>query len=219
MKLAHRKDSLVPTGRRLCVWCGVALGLQHVFVQGQGPTVSIHSNSEPITINDFSSEKLGQATPYPAIINVSGISKPVTTVTVTLVGLTHNKSRDIKILLVGPRGQHVVLMSETGGNTGSAAAISNATLTFDDTAQSSLPTNAPVTSGNFKPALFAGLNSPSFPDEPAGIRSDQLAAFKDPDANGPWRLFVVDGSTGGSGSIAKGWSLSRNDAVRFRVSG
>ena len=59
----------------------------------------------------------------------------MTKATVTLNGLTHTFPHDINVLLVSPAGSNVLLMSHTGGG----HAVTNITLTFDDTAANALP--------------------------------------------------------------------------------
>src|SRR5215217_3814493 len=68
----------------------------------------------------------GPASLYPSPIVVAGAGTALTKVTVTLVGLRHTFPDDIDVLLVGPRGQKMVLMSDVGG----ARQITDVTLTF-----------------------------------------------------------------------------------------
>ena len=56
----------------------------------------------------------GIASPYPSNISVLGFSGLITKVTVSLFSLTHTWPGDIDILLVGPAGQNILLMSDTG---------------------------------------------------------------------------------------------------------
>jgi subtilisin-like proprotein convertase family protein len=90
------------------------------------------SNSTPITINDF-----GEASPYPAEVTVSGLASKIEDLNVTLDGLSHSYPDDLDVLLVGPGGQKVLLMSDVGG----AAAVTDVTLTFDDEAAQHLLEN------------------------------------------------------------------------------
>src|SRR5262249_46360536 len=57
------------------------------------------------------------ASPYPASINVSGQTTKIGGVIVTLNSVSHTVPGDIDILLVGPGGVNVVLMSDVGGST------------------------------------------------------------------------------------------------------
>src|SRR5690349_1583053 len=85
------------------------------------------SNPSAITIADSASPPTDAST-YPSQITVSG-EPNVTDVNVTLNALPHTFADDADMLLVGPQGQSVILMSDAGGDV-----TSNATLTFDDQA-------------------------------------------------------------------------------------
>src|SRR5207248_1083216 len=123
-------------------------------------------------------------------------------VTVTLKGLSHTYPDDLDVLLVGPGGQKVVLMSDAGGGIG----INNVTLSFDDAAASNLPDSSAIVSGTYKPTDFvAGDTFPS--PAPAGPYGTALSAINGLDPNGAWSLYVLDDAAGDSGSISGGWSL------------
>ena len=77
------------------------------------PGTQTFSAPGAITINDVAS-----AVPYPASVSISGMSGTISKVLVRLNGLTHTFARDIDILLVGPGGQKVMLMSDAGGSIG-----------------------------------------------------------------------------------------------------
>lgn len=144
----------------------------------------------------------GSATPYPSIISISGFSGAITDVNVTLHGLTHTFPTDLDILLVGPAGQSVLLMSDVGGGSD----LDNATLTFDDQAASSVPN--PIVAGTYKPTNVGnGDNIPA--PAPSGPWGTQLSVFNGNYANGSWRLFVFDDGLFADGSI-DGWSLAIN---------
>ena len=143
----------------------------------------------------------GTGTPYPSAINVAGITDLVGKVRVTLSGFNHTWTNDVDVLLVGPQGQSVILMSDVGGGTAST----NLTFTFDDDAASSLPTTA-LSSGTFKPTN-SGTGDTFVSPAPAGPYGATLSGFAGVDPNGAWQLFVVDDASPDSGSIAGGWSL------------
>lgn len=147
----------------------------------------------------------GNAIPYPSTINVSGISGTVTKVTARLTGYTHNFAGDVDVLLVGPGGQSVVLMSDAG----SSSAPAGLNLTFDDTAAAFLPPAA-FTSGAYKPTNIAdgeGDDSYPSPAPPSGYAS-ALSVFNAVSPNGTWSLYVVDDFASEGGMIAGGWSLT-----------
>jgi subtilisin-like proprotein convertase family protein len=162
-----------------------------------GPSGSFSfTNSTSVSIPD-----VGNATPYPSVINVSGLSGAVSKVTVTLMGLSHTFPNDIDMLLVGPAGQDVIIMAHVGGSFG----IINVTLTLDDAAVNSLP-NTQIVSGTYKPTDHAaGIVFPS-PARP-GPFGTTLSVFSNTVANGAWSLFVLDDTANDHGTMA-GWSLT-----------
>ena len=159
-----------------------------------------YRNSALITINDLAS-----ASPYPSEIVVPATAGTITRVTVTIYGLTHARQNDLDILLVGPLGQKVLLMSDVGGG----ASVANVNLTFDDAAAVFLPTGAvPITTGTYKPTDSGG-NSDTFtapaPAEPYGLT---MSVFNGTNPAGTWSLYVMDDRATNTGSISGGWRLS-----------
>ena len=123
------------------------------------------TNAALITINDASpSGAAAAATPYPSTITVAGLSGIVTNVTATLRGFTHSYPHDVGVLLVGPKGQKIVLMGNSCG-----WGVANLTLAFDDNAATGLteyPTG-PIASGTYKPSN-CGSGIPTFPARCSG---------------------------------------------------
>jgi len=186
---------------------GFASAIALVFALTQGVEATTFSNPGAITINDNSA-----ATPYPSNIIVSGVTGAVTDVNVTISGISHTFPDDIDILLVGPSGQTILLMSDVGG----ALDVTGITLTLDDAALSALPDGSPLVSGTFMPTNFDGNDGVNdiFPGPaPAGPYGSLLSAFNGIDANGTWSLFVRDDEGVDIGSIANGWSLEIVTAV------
>jgi subtilisin-like proprotein convertase family protein len=174
--------------------------------------ISPFSNPSFITIPDS-----GNAAPYPSSIGVGGLSGTVTRVEVSLFGVSHRFIRDVDVLLVGPTGQGVVLMSDVGGD----VVVDGIDLTFDDTAGPlPPPTGFPVASGTYRPTNHddGGSDTWSAP-APAGPYASALSAFNGLNPNGAWQLFVVDDLGGGVGVIASGWSLTIDTmSVQFSAS-
>jgi subtilisin-like proprotein convertase family protein len=161
------------------------------------------ANAAPILIPATGTS--GPAAPYPSTINVSGITDPVTKVTVTLKNMNHTFPDDIDVLLVGPGGQKLLLMSDAGGS----ADIVNNTYTFDDAAAATLSDVGPLASGTFKPSNFA--TGDTFPaPAPVGPYPDPqlLSVFNGVNPNGTWSLFVFDDVGGDVGNINLGWELN-----------
>ena len=147
----------------------------------------------------------GAGTPYPSVINVTGMGSAVTNVTITLRNLTHTWSRDIDVLLVGPGGQKMILMSDAGNS-----AANNVTLTLADAASAALPTTG-LASGIFRPTNYtdASAGGDNFPSPaPAAPYGSTLSGFNGQPANGVWSLYVYDDGAGDGGSIADGWSIA-----------
>ncbi|HYR29674.1 MAG TPA: proprotein convertase P-domain-containing protein, partial [Thermoanaerobaculia bacterium] len=155
------------------------------------------SNTSSITIPDS-----GDASPYPSSINVSGISGNIAKVTVTLNNFSHTYLDDVDILLVGPGGKKIMLMSDAGGgNTASGVNV-----TFDDQAATTVPPGG-ITSTSYRPTdedFGEQFNSPA----PSPFYDDALSYYYGKSPNGTWSLYVVDDAGGDSGSIAGGWSLN-----------
>lgn len=174
------------------------------FTYTLGSTVAGFSNTNAIVINDSVAPPT-LASPYPSTINVTGIVGTVSQVTVTLSNLSHTFPDDIDVLLVSPSGHKIVLMSDAGG--GSANAITNRTITFDDFAANNLSDSTLISSGTYKPTDY--IANDTFPvPAPAGPYDSTLSALDGTNPNGTWSLYVADDLFFNSGSIAQGWSLA-----------
>ena len=155
----------------------------------------------------------GPATPYPSTNVISGITGTLSKVTVTISNLTHSYPDDLDIVLVGPGGQAVMLMSDAGTSNG----VNNITLTFDGAAGSPVPDESPIAAGTYRPADYEpGELFPS--PAPTGPFGADLADFIGTNPNGVWRLFIYDDAAGDFGSIS-GWALSINSSEPFCCSG
>jgi len=157
------------------------------------------TSSGPITI-PFSGSQ-GAASVYPSIIN-SAVAGALVNVNVTLTRLSHTFPDDLDILLVGPGGQSVLLMSDTG----SSLDIVDVNLTFDDSAANSLGDNSQIVSGTYKPSNYGGIDIFPAP-APAGPYGSLLSAYNGLAAAGEWRLFIFDDLGGDIGSLAS-WSIT-----------
>src|SRR5438105_9644559 len=116
------------------------------------------TNPGSITINDSFSPPT-QASPYPSSINVSGVSGSVTNISVQLKNFGHGSPGDVDILLVNPKGDSIILMSDAGSN----FSVSNKTLTFDDSG-SKLPDLSQINSGTYRPTNVNDGSNDDFPD-------------------------------------------------------
>ena len=187
--------SFFPTGTTT-VNCSSVSGGSCSFTVTITGTCTSGCNPTSITINQS-----GAASPYPSPLTISGVSGTVASVTVTLNNLSHTFPDDVDILLVGPAGQNVVLLSDAGGGT----AATNVTLTFSDAALAFVPDNGPLVSGTFKPTNNEGAEG--FPAPAPAPGGSALNVFNGTNPNGVWQLFVADDTGGDSGSISGGWCL------------
>jgi len=150
---------------------------------------------------------VGPATPYPSILTVAGLVGAITRVTVTLSNLSHTFPLDLKIMLVSPAGQKVMLMSQAGGG----ADIVGATLTFDDHAIMTLPT-ANIVPGIYRPTDYSPGGTMPAP-APGPPYSTNLSSFNGSNPNGAWSLYIHDGIGGDEGTL-EGWSVQFATDVR-----
>jgi hypothetical protein len=171
------------------------------------PAEGMWCNTGPIAV----STAVGPATPYPSRITVSGAGSLATLVTAQLGSLSHTTPFDFDVLLVGPAGQNIVLMSDVGGN----IPVTGTTLTFADAAGGTIPAGGPLTTGTFRPSDddSQSADAPFPAPAPTASGATELAVFNGTDPNGVWRLFVVDDAGADAGSIGGGWCLNIQTAA------
>lgn len=145
----------------------------------------------------------GVAQPYPAEIQVANQVGLITHVQVNLMNFNHASPDDVDLMLVAPSGRKVVLMSDVGGSN----AVSNLSLSFEDEANGSLPDEAQLVSGNYRPANFEPVDNFPAPAPVGPPTGNTLGVLNGTDANGAWQLFLVDDSGNNAGNISGGWSL------------
>ncbi len=147
-----------------------------------------------MTINDGTSSR------YPSYTGFTGLAGTVTDVDVRIEGFSHERPRDVDILLVAPNGQSVVLMSDVGGTT----PVTGIDLTFDDEAMSGLDPAGVPQSASWRPS-----NEDSddvFPSPaPTTAPAADLSALDGQRPDGAWGVYVVDDSFDYFGSIEEIW--------------
>ncbi len=173
---------------------------------------TVFTNAASITIPD---DAINGAT---STIAVSGMSGPISSLTLTLNNFTTPRPQHIDMLLVGPGGQKFVFLSDAGGqNVGSAT--SNVTMTFSDASAVVIPQaiNTPFTSGTFRPVDYDA--SVSFPTSPAPYQhappfgaasfGSVFGGLSGASVNGNWTLHIFDPQPGPgtTQNVAGGWSL------------
>jgi subtilisin-like proprotein convertase family protein len=147
-------------------------------------------------------------------IDVANIVEPVIEITVTFTDLFHTHPADIDVLLVGPGGQKVMLMSDVGELLSEEASIiDDVNLVFRDGAMA-LPPNTRITSGTYAPTNYQGViedigemdqNTPAMP--PPGPYGLTFSVFNGENPNGTWKLFIQDDLEDEGGSLGA-WSLT-----------
>lgn len=188
--------------RECCKKCPPAFPPTFPLPDVPSTTTTTFTNPSNITIND-SDNPPTVANPYPSSMNVAGLTGTITQVTVTLHNISHTFPQDIDILLVGPGGQNVILMSDAGDDN----SIVDVTLTFDDFAPALLPAIGQIVSGTYKPTEYEGGDIFPLP-APGGPYGTALSVFNGTNPNGIWNFFVVDDLGVGSGNITGGWDLT-----------
>jgi hypothetical protein len=147
---------------------------------------------------------LTTANPYPMTRTVSGVEGVITDVDVTLDGVFHTRPDDLDVLLVGPGGQRVELMSDACGDT----AANKTRWTWDDDALRKMLDDAECISGlRYQPTGFGEADQLPGP-APSRPYGNALAAFNETDPNGEWRLYIADDNVlGGAGFILDRFAL------------
>jgi hypothetical protein len=180
---------LAPTLLALGGWLAAMAGpvLAHTF-----------TNATPINLPAGA-----PASPYPSTIEVSRLDSPIARVSVSLTGVRHPRPEELRVLLVGPEGQAVMLMSSAGGD----HALLDVTLTFAQGSGVFLPDSDPIVSGIYEPTDHEPGNVLPAP-APAGPYGTDLTVFSGTNPNGTWQLFAHGESAAvGGGAIGGGWIL------------
>jgi subtilisin-like proprotein convertase family protein len=172
------------------------------------PDLYSFTNAAMITINEALPDNTASAaTPYPSSITLAGLSGTVSNVSVTLSGFSHTYPHDVAVLLVGPRGQKIVVMANSGGY-----GVANVTYTFNDYASTALTEYppGPTPSGTYQPSDCGSGIATFTAGAPAGPYQTALSVCNGSSPNGTWSLHVQDDYYGDFGSIAGGWALAFN---------
>jgi subtilisin-like proprotein convertase family protein len=181
----------------------LASALAWVAPTPAGADTTTGTNPATITI-----PAVGPGSLYPSPITISGMTGTVTDVNLTLNGMQHNVATDVDVLLVGPTGRSIIVMSDAKGNSGFPI-NAGSSVTFDDQATATIPTTGALTTGSFKPTNEnTGADSFPAPAPTPGPDTTLAGAFNGTNPNGVWNLYVVDDTAGDSGTIANGWSIT-----------
>ncbi|MBD2269943.1 hypothetical protein H6F62_14560 [Anabaena sp. FACHB-1391] len=159
----------------------------------------VFTNPNEITIPNG-----GAATTYPSSINVSGLNGTITSLKVTLSNISHTYPDDLDVLLIGPTGAKVLLMSDAGWSWD----LNNVTLTFDPNARDFLPDQGQISSGSYRATDYETGDRFNNSPAPSGNYGIDFSVFNNTIPNGAWNIYVVDDTGVDIGNIAGGWSIA-----------
>jgi len=174
------------------------------------------ANTSAIEIpNNSDTQTNGVASPYPSNKGVSGLRRGrILDVNLILKNVSHTCLSDLDVLLVGPRGQNALVMSDVGACT----LTSDVTLTLDDEAINLVPADAALLSGSYRPNdddIVNSTDDDSLPlPAPTLSGGSALSVFDATNPNGTWQLYVEDQWAGDAGEFAGGWALTIEAKVR-----
>ena len=132
----------------------------------------------------------GQATgPAPILLNVGSVTGEVTKVTAKISDFNHAGYFLIDMILEGPDGTLVKLMSDVNF-TGGAAVAEQINLTFDDDS-APIPENSLLSSGSYAGTDIL-FGQDRLLDGTVVNASTLLSAFNGKDPNGTWKLHIVE---------------------------
>jgi hypothetical protein len=190
-------------------------GNANVFIENHptNPVTNRFCNSGTISSNGQSNDGFSNTTPYPSVINVTGITNSVSTVSLILSSLSSTGGGDMHMLLEAPSGQAFDFWSNiTNIGSGLYSIVDGST---------ALPNNAP-SPGTFGPAAYGPAPdlftpgppapAPQLPGsfvyaEPVGTSSFETA-FLGATSNGAWSLYLYDASGAGLSTTLAGWCLN-----------
>jgi len=187
--------SVTTPARRL--FTALALGAASALAApgaASADVVQAFENPSPVALG-------APTTATPSTIQVPAGLRPIVDVEVVIPDVDHGDSGDIQLLLAGPTGIGVMLMSDVGA----AAPIENVVLRFDDESPP-FPDSGPTAGGAFAPAN-RGTGVDVVPAGAPATSTAALSAFDGTDPTGTWSLFAVDDDDGVTGDLARGWQL------------
>lgn len=145
--------------------------------------------------------------PYPSTKFVEGRVGKITKVVLNLPLYSHGYPTDVDMLLVGPDGTHVMIMSDAGGTI--STPMVNVNLVFDDAVGApDIPALGPVASGTYHTKDYAVIAAFEMPSPAPPGSSPDLTAFNGKNPNGAWKLYVSDDAPGTDSGTVTNWTLT-----------
>lgn len=174
------------------------------------PSGTRYCNASPLS---FANVQGSGGSPYPTRILVPSLAGVLSKVTLSLNGFSHQLPDDMDMMLSGPNGGNLVVLSDVGGTT----AVSNLNFVLDDAAASALPNSTALASGTFRPTdtvesgipdVFPAPASSTFSSASTSTLATVFPAGISP--AGYWTLWTVTDSAGtvGGGSLSGGWCIN-----------
>ena len=172
------------------------------------PTTTMAGSTSPIVLQDRLHElsvgptavpEKGPAEVYPMAGTVPAGTGLVTEVQLDLAFEQHTFAADLDVVLVGPDGTAVTVMSDVGKDSD----LLGRTYRIGDRFSTRMADQGPNGSGSYKPTDSDSDGEDVFdaPGPAAADANDQLVAFNGHEAAGSWRVFVMDDASGDSGTI------------------
>ena len=194
---------------RVFLWILAATCLVGCGGNGEGLFSGVVSGavSDPIPLPDASQPPAE----YPSVLVLSTEKTSIQSIQV-LVRLTHERPRDVDLLLVGPEGQAVLLMADCLADT----PLSNDLFLFQDDATEDVPDTTQPAAASFGPYRATnydpGGDDDTFypgpqPEAPGGPYGTDLTVFRGTNPSGSWRLYAKDDEPGGAGTQVDSWGL------------
>jgi subtilisin-like proprotein convertase family protein len=177
---------------------------------------SVTITTGPFTALLPGSGTAGPSDPYPLTHTVTGNEGITTDVNVDATGISHSHPDDLDVLVVGPNGAKVMLMSDSCGSFD----VTNYHWRWDDEAPAAMEDTGSTNvcnAINHKPTNHDtpdALPAPA-PAEPYGT---SLTAFDSIEPNGEWKLYVVDDAGGDSGFLSNPFTIELTTRPKGKVS-
>jgi subtilisin-like proprotein convertase family protein len=153
----------------------------------------------------------GIAGPYGTTREVSGADRVITDLDVVVSGVWHQRPSDLDLLLEGPHGQSVVLMSDACGDTD----LAGKNFVFDDESFAMPVGDGTCGSTRYHPTDYDFGDSWPFPAP--GSNQASLSAFDATDPNGEWRLYTTDDADGATGFFTRHFDLRMETRPKAEV--
>ena len=155
----------------------------------------------------------GKASLYPATITLPGDSRLITDLGVQIGGIYHSYADDIDMMLEGPTGQRVMLMSDACGN----SRVNSQYWLWDDEAVGAMPDEQACGALTYRPTDRQVGESLPLP-APPGPYATSLSAFDLTDPSGEWKLWVNDDFAFGEGFFTQRFRIFYSARPRATVS-